>query len=249
MEKKDVIRRFLCKYIKSDGSKHEAITKYVSVDEDLIKQDRKAIIDFFSENFPIGGLRLLYDELRYDRDLNEWIKLDNRRDLELFEQLIAVGYEAGVFHESIVLRSVEFKKITREELKYAIPEEFEYIDEDYYDGLNKGIIQKNSLYIDPVYYNNIERTCDTKDLLKYWFNKYNVPNAVEQCSKFQYLLENDVDLLVDVATYLHLQGANPLLLLFDLNQNINLDLIPQVEYMIKMLDPKQKEAFLREKEI
>lgn len=250
MEKKDLIRKFVYKYINLNSKcVHESITQYIGVDKDKIQQDRDEIINFFRNNFLISGLMISYDLLRYDNNNNEWIKLDNKRDLDLFEQLIAIGYEAGIFHDSYVLKFFEMKKLTRQEMKYSIPEEFEYIDEEYYEGLNKGIIKKNNLYIDNSYYENNERTCNTKELLKYWFTSNNLPNAIEICDGFQYMLENNADVLLDVATYLHLKGCGPVILLFELNKDINLDLITQIEYTLKMLDKESKDRFNKEKEI
>lgn len=250
MEKKDIVRKFVNKYINNSSEcVHESITKYIGVDKEKIHQERKEIIDFFKANFFISGLTISYDLLRYDADNNEWIRLNNKNDLELFEQLIAIGYEAGIFHESYVLRFFEMNKLTRQELKYSIPEEFEYIDEEYYDGLNEGIIKKNNLYLDPSYYENDERTHNTRELLKYWFTTNNVPNAFELCEGFQYLLENKLDLLLNVATYLHISGRGPILLLFELNKNTNIGLIPNIEYTIKSLNKEDKNKFDREKEI
>ena len=250
MEKKDYIRNFLSKYIKSDSdTMYETITKYVHVDKIAIKKDRKEIRDFYRANLSINGLRMTYEELRYDSNFQEWIRLDNRRDLDLFEQLIAVGYEAGIFHESMVLKMYEYNKLTRSELKYGIPEEFEYIDEDYYNGLNEGIIKKNGIYIENTFYDNVQRTCSNKELLKYWFNQHNVPNAYEICEPFQYLLEHYEDDLVNIATYLFMQGAGPINLLLELNKNTHGNLVVKVEYIIKNFNKEQQEEFYKEKEL
>lgn len=249
MEKKDYIRNFLCKYIKSDGDMHEAITRYVSVDKDAIRKDKKVIRDFYRANLSINGLRMSYEELRYDSNFQEWIRLDNRRDLELFEQMIAIGYVAGIFHESIVLKMFEYKELTRQELKYSIPEEFDYIDETYYEGLNNSIIKKTGVYVETTYYDDIERSCTNKELLKYWFTQNNIPNAYELCEPFQYMLEHNEDDLVNIATYLYMQGAGPINLLFELNKNTHGNIVPKIEYLIKCFDKETKEEFFREKEL
>jgi len=228
---------------------HEAITKYVYVDKELIHKDKKVILDFYRANFFINGLRMSYDELRYDSNYNEWIKLDNKKDLELFEQIIAVGYEAGVFHESISLKWIECNALSRQELKYSLPEEFEYLDYEYYQGLNDGIIKKNGVYIDLPYYEDVERTCTKKELLKYWFTDKNIPDAYELCEPFQYMLENNIEELLNVATFLFINGSGPISLLFELNKNTNTNLLLKINYLMKTLDEESLQNFSYDKEM
>lgn len=250
MEKKDHIRNFISEYIDSKSDyRQESITRYIELNKNKIKQDKQKIIDFYKANFMICGINMSYDALRYDSYGNEWIRLDNRRDLELFEQLIAVGYEAKIFNDSYLLRFIESKKLPREELKYRLPEEFEYLDEEYYEGLNKYIIQNGYLYITSQYYDEIERTCSTQDLLRYWFVTNNVPNAIEKCERFQYMLMYNEDELLNVATFLHVNGCGPIALLMELNKDIESDILAKVDYLVHTMDDKKKEVFNKHKEL
>ncbi len=231
MEKKDAIRKFINCYIDNNSdNKIESITRYIGVNKDKVKHDRDIIIDFFRANFLIYGMAITYEDLRHDTNNNSWIDLNNKKDLELFENIVAVGYEAGIFENDMVYRYQNALSISKEELKYALPEQFEYIDEDYYDGLNKGIIQKNQLFVDPeVYYENVERTYSNKELLEYWFITDNLPQAKE-CQAFYYYLDHDEEAILNVATYLYMEGCGPLLLLLELNKNINSNMIASVNY-------------------
>lgn len=250
MERKEAIRKFLYKYIDHNSDCiHEAITKYVGVNKDLIKKDKDLIIKFFRDNFLISGISILYDELRYDIDNNEWIRLDDKRDLELFEQLIAVGYEAGVFEDDLALRFINSQSITREELRYALPDTFEYIDETYYEGLNKGIIKKNALTLDlNSYYGNFKREVSIKDLLQFWFCNNNIP-AAKVCEAFNYYLDTNIDVILNAATYLFMKGCGPIVLLFELNKNIYSNIINTVEYTLKVCDEETKKDFYETREL
>ena len=250
MERKDAIRKFLYKYIKLNSDCiHEAITKYVGVDKELIQRDKDIIKQFFRENFLISGVSVLYDELRFDIDNKEWIKLDNKRDLELFEQLISVGYEAEVFKDSLTARFINTQAITREELKYALPDTFEYIDEKYYEGLNKGIIKKNVVPVDVEnYYGSIKRETPIKDLLQFWFCQNNIP-AAKACDAFDYYLDNQIEVLLNAATYLFMRGCGPIMLLFELNKNINSNILSTVDYTLKVCDEATKKDFYEAREL
>ena len=249
MEKKDYVRNFIYKYIDKDSKcVHETITKYVGVNKALIRKDKKEIIEFYRSNFLIFGNTVSYDDLRHDAYSNEWIRLDNRRDLELFENLLAVGYEAGVFEDNISYRFVNTQILKRHELKYAFPEEFEYLDDDYYNGLNKGIIQKNRVVIDTSsFYDNVERSFSIKELLEYWFTTNNLPVA-KDCEPFYYYLNKEEELMLNVATYLYMKGCGPISLLMELNHNINTNLLTIVQYAFNECDEEVKKDFLEVRE-
>ena len=250
MERKDKVRNFISKYIKTDSKCiHEAITKYVGVDKELIAKDKQAIMDFFRSDFMISGCSMFYDELRYDIENKEWIKLDNRRDLDLFESLIAVGFEAGVFVDDLYAKFLNANTIERSELKYALPDQFEYIDEEYYEGLNKGIIKKNIVPVDiNNYYGSIKRETSIKDLLMYWFCRNNIP-AASECDAFNYYLENDVDTILNAATFLFMKGCGPIMLLFELNKNLDSNIINTVNYTLAVCDEETKNQFYQSREL
>lgn len=243
MERQDVIKRLIYKYIDNNSPyKVEALTKYVGVDIDKVNEDKDKIIDGYLSNVFICGDSALYDTLRYAVDHKAWINIYDKKSLELFEYFIAVGIAAGIFVYNIGQQYIEYMQMSKNELKYLLPEEFEYIDENYYEGLDKYIIKKLYVDINTEIYNRTPRTHTVREIINYWWTHNNIPNASEH-KGFYYLLDTDESGLLDVITYLYCQGSNPLTLLFELDHKTHSNLIVKVKYILNSMNEDDKLVF------
>ena len=248
MEKIDEVRKMTYKYVNNSSPyKIEALTKYVGIDKDKVDADKKEINDYYLNNFYICGDYILHDKLRYTLDNKEWIKLYDKESLDLFERVLAIGYASTVFSDEFGSRFGDYSELGRDKLKYLLPEEFEYIDENYYAGLNDKVIQNLPLYINSEVYdrNNIKHS--VREIIEYWWKRDNVPEAGKN-KKFNYLLDTNEDGVLNVATYMYMNNINPIGLTLELDGRIHSDILLAVDYIVKSFGPFDRQVFIKSKQ-
>jgi hypothetical protein len=116
-----------------------------------------------------------------------------------------------------------------------LPETFEYIYEEYYEGLNKKII--NVLGVDintQIYYKQLTNH-SLYEILDYWWNNNN-PNHEEADIDFYQMLQSDPDYLLSVAAMLFDTGVTAEALGIILKEE-NYDTLNEIALTISDLDP------------
>ena len=208
MEKIDEIRKFLNRYVSASSSvRYEALTEYVGIDMPNILMDIDNIQNFFLENFDLYGTYVNYASLCYLKDGNKWIEIQDKKSLDTFNKLLAVGLAANVFVEDMSDKYFELAALPPTDIKYLLPETFEYIDEKYFEGLNKKIINVLGVDINTQIYYKQQTNHSLYEILDYWWNNNN-PNHEKADNDFYQMLQCDPNYLLSVAAILFSAGVN-----------------------------------------
>ncbi|MDE6141833.1 MAG: hypothetical protein K2G03_04440, partial [Bacilli bacterium] len=179
---KKTIQAMIYRYMTNEeGINALGFISYHTFDKELIAKDSESINDFFRENFDLNHRVIKYCDLLKDASGKIWLSIDNLFDLELLDELIALGLAADVFEENLTFRYDEFLfNIDLIVLLNEDPENLEhYSEEDYLELMNERIIPGNKLQVSKTtldYYSqkqieqdySIERK---KELLLSWWNQ------------------------------------------------------------------------------
>ncbi|MCR5224379.1 MAG: hypothetical protein K6C11_04455 [Bacilli bacterium] len=236
MKKIDEIRKFLNKYLSDSSSvRYEALTEYVGIDMPNILMDIDNIQNFFLDNFDLYGNYVSYASLCYLKDGNKWIEIEDKKSLDIFNKLLAVGLAANVFVEDMLDKFCDLYELRKKDIKYLLPETFEYIDEEYYEGLNKKIINVLGVDINTQIYYKQKTNHSLYEILEYWWNSNN-PNHEEADNDFYQMLHCDPDYLLSVAAILFDAGVNAQTLGIILKEE-KYDTLNEIALTISDLDP------------
>lgn len=144
------VQSVISKYMTNDeGINALGFISYHTFNAELLKTDSKKVSDFFRGSFDLNHRVINYNDLLKDTSGKTWLTIDNIFDLELLDELIALGIAAKVFEENLVFRydhfvfNIDLVALVNEE-----PEDLQfYSEEEYLDLMKKRIITSGKLQV------------------------------------------------------------------------------------------------------
>ena len=254
-EIEDFISNYLSYSFDDSDYAVEGITRYVGLNKEKIIQDKETIIEFFVNNLCLGERdysSMLYGTVLKDDKDNVWNNLESMDDLELLDEVIALGIAADVFIDRLYDRFYTMRLLGQSAI-FLLPEMFRFNsiseEEAYLTSFKntvaaKGYILKNVELLDK--YLGIDETKELyKELLDYWWvitKDASVPD--ETIEIFRRIVNSLFDDIVNVVVSLNIsnQGAKELYDLMLIPYGVY-NLISEVHYKIESFSPEEKERF------